>query len=161
MTDRQTIAFNHPLFSLFQLTDSQALYRVDKQLPTGIYISTYLTVDAYETPFAWHVAVGYARRVTMRRHNPDAVIRVEHWDDEMTVIAMNTAAELLVGVGTQDGGEHWDKAEIHELSFQAWRRLSAEEYLYIDAQRVDQASAIKLFPVGWESLQRSIRVKEH
>jgi hypothetical protein len=157
MTPRQKIAYDNPLFSLFQIT-ANLLYREDKQLPTGIYFSTYLTLDAFEQPFSWHAAVGFITCLTLKGNDPGAAIPVEKWDDQMKVLAMNAAAELLRGVGRTDGGEHWDKAEIHALSFQAWRRLSLDESLVVARRRDEEASAVRVFPIEWEPLQRSLKL---
>ncbi|MGE0131925.1 MAG: hypothetical protein AB7U82_27895 [Blastocatellales bacterium] len=158
MNTRQRIAFNEPLLSLFQIT-ANTVYREDRLLPSGIFFSTYLTVHAFEHPFSWHASAGFVRSISEQGNAPGVAIRVAEWDDEMKVLAMNECSFLLRGIGRSDGGQHWDKAEIGALSFQAWRRCSADEYQQIVSRRADVAPVSTLFPVEWESKRRIINLE--
>lgn len=155
MTNRQQLAFDNPLFSIF-LLKGDTLHREDMPLPTGIFFSTYLTLNAFERPFSWSASAGFVKRVTARGNRAGDAIPVERWDAEMKVLAMNEVARLLRGVGRSDGGQHWDRAEIGALSFRAWRRLSPEEESQIEKRRAAEVTAFTVFPDRWEDEQRTL-----
>jgi hypothetical protein len=156
MTSRQLIAFNNPLFSLFQVTGN-TMYREDRLLSTGIFFSTYLTVHAFEHPFSWHASAGFVRSINAVGNAPGVAIPVIEWTDEQKVLAMNEVASMLQGIGERDGSELWHKAQILTISFQAWRRMSADEYLQTTRHRAAVAPACTEFPDAWEPRQRIIR----
>lgn len=155
MTDRQQLAFNNPLFSIF-LLKGDTLHRVDMRLPTGIWFSTYLTLNAFERPFSWSASAGFVKRITAQGNRAGDAIPTGQWDAEMKVLAMNEVARLLRGVGRSDGGQHWDRAEIGNLSFRAWRRLSPEEEAQIENRRAAEVTAFTVFPDRWEDEQRTL-----
>lgn len=146
MTSRQQIAFDNPLLSFLYAKDE--LFRERRVLPTGMIYQTIITLDAFERPFSWHVAAGFLRV-------DETPISVALWDDSMKVLAMNDVKALIAGVGRRDGGEHWDKAEIHRMTFQAWRRCSPEENAAVERYREAMKPCFTLFPNSWEALQRS------
>ena len=156
MTSRQQRALNNPLFSIFQIAGN-TIYREDRMLPSGFFFSTSVTVDAFVEPFAWHAAAGFVRSINEKGNAPGEAVPVSQWDDQQKVLAMNQCANLLRGVGRSDGGEHWDRAEVGKISFQAWRRLSVEEMSAVTKHRADVAPANKLLPLRWEPQQRVIR----
>jgi hypothetical protein len=158
MTPRQQLAYDNPLFSIFQLTGNN-LWREETDLPTGIRLQTWFTVNAYEEPFAWHAAAGFVRRVFANPKQDWEAIPYKEWDKMQQLLAAQACRDLLVGVGRTDGGEHWDSCHSYELCIQANRRMSEEEAAPIMRRRLFEAPLLALYPSKWEKLLRTFDIR--
>ena len=150
--ERQQLAFANPIWRIAQAQDE--IFRCCRQLPTGRWLQTVLTVDCYEEPWAWHCAVGFLRepvnlatpqkagKLWKRIVELQGILFAE-WGREEKALAMSLARSLLLGVGDVPSLS-WTTASVYDLTFQAWRTLTAEERQNIE-RKMAELEVVKKF----------------
>lgn len=133
--ERQRLAFEWPIWRLAQAQDQ--LFRYQSCLPTGLWLQSVLTVDCFVEPHCWHCAVGFLRKPAKFNTpvNTDTLYRqmieleampVAQWQRDEKALAISAARDLLAGVGELPSVS-WTWAQYYDMTFQAWRKLTAEE----------------------------------
>lgn len=144
--ERQRLAFESPIWRVAQAQDE--LFAHIHHLPTGLFLKSVLTVDCFDKPWSWHVAVGLLRRVgkpakagqkteVLKREMLECeAVPLTTWSREEYQLAMTIARELLAGVG-QAQSVSWTNASVYQFTLQAWRDLSADERVNVEAKMAE------------------------
>lgn len=144
--ERQRCAFEVPIWRIAQAQDE--LFQHCHRLPNGLWLKTVLTVDCFQDPWSWHCAVGLLRQIgqpgkagqsagELKQQMLQAeAVSLTTWSQAEYQLAIGSARALLEGVG-QAQTVSWTAASIYQFTFQAWRDLSPEERLSVEAKMAE------------------------